>query len=631
MTLRRLFSKLRRSGDAGMDEEFESHLALHIDDNLRAGMSPEDARRDALLKFGGVQAAKEAYRDASRFVFVEQTMQDLRYALRTFRRDPAFTTTAVAALAIGIGASVAVFSAIDPLLFRALPYPHDEQLVSFGYFGPVDTNEFAVVSSYLDWRTQLGPFQSMTSMRPAVDCDLVYGSAAKQTRCAAVEANFLQTLGLRVALGRDFSAFDDQQGAPSVALISDALWRNEFGSDAQVVNREITVDSASYRIIGVLPPAFEMPQSGDVHVLQTARYRTNVARPANSSAPVRVFGRLRDGVSIEQARVQMQPIMQSTALEDVPKSLQSEVRYVVQSIRDRRIHEVKTVSWLLLAAVLGLLLLACANVANLLLARSAARAKEITLRLAIGASRWRIARQTLTESLLLGVAGCVLGCLLGWSLLKLFVAIAPEGLLRLDQAALNGRVLMFSLLAALASAVLFGAAQAMPTSPGRTPLRKLLVVSQVALSLILLTGASLFLKSFSNLQNQSLGFDVDQVVAASFTLRQQRYNTPASQATFALTVERSLARLAGSAPFALADSVPPAGGATGRPYSNMRIENRPPLAANGGLVLFRRVTPGYFRTLEIPMVAGRAFTEEDRSSAEEPLILSAALARKMFG
>jgi putative ABC transport system permease protein len=372
--------------------------------------------------------------------------------------------------------------------------------------------------------------------------------------------------------------------------------------------------------------------------------RLDASRPrsVNSSSALRTFARLRDGVSIEQAYQAMLPLFHESLRVDVPAQLLTEVRLVVRSLRDRQIHEVKLASWMLLGAVLALLLLACANVANLLLARVAARRRELAMRAAIGASRGRLICQMLTESLLLGLSGGAAGCGLGFALVRLFVRLSPEGMVRMEQAHIDLRVLGCTVTATVAAALLFGLAPALEQpraealagrgaiGSARMFLRRFLIVAQVAISLVLLTGASLFVRSLWRLEEQPLGFQSQHLVTASFTLRRQQYQPAAAQSAFFDELEARLGRIPGGGSFALTDSVPPRG-SMGRPYSNIGIVGHPPVAANGGMVAFRWVSPGYFQTMGIPILVGRAFLESERASGDSPVILSASLARRLFG
>ncbi len=489
--------------------------------------------------------------------WLEDLWQDVRYALRALRKNPGFTAVVVVTLALGIGASTAVFSVVDPLLFRRLPYPKDDQLVSVGYLGPVDNNEFNVVSSYFDWKQGQAPFKSLTAMRPGVGCDVMIGDTPRRINCYAVAANFLETFGVAPALGRDLHPEDDRPHAPMVALLSYGFWQRAFGGDAKVLGRTLTLDEEPAQVIGILPKSFEMPQLGDIDVMLPARLDASLPRSANSSSFLRTFARLPESLSIEQARERMRPIFAESVKKDVPPELRPEVRLVVRSLRDRQIHEVKLASWMLLGSVLGLLLAACTNVANLMLARTVARRQELAMRAALGAGRGRLIRQTLTESLIFGLLGGATGCGAAWALLRLCVNLAPGGMLRLDHARIDLRVLLFALAGSLGAALLFGMAPALERpraealagwragGSARTFFRKALVTAQVAISLILLTGASLLLRSLWKLQSQPLGFQPDHVVTASFSLQRHRYRPAEAQVEFFNELEERLKRIPG--------------------------------------------------------------------------------------
>ncbi|MGA3323762.1 MAG: ABC transporter permease [Terriglobia bacterium] len=632
----------RRRLDRDLQDELNFHLAMREEKLQAGGLSPEAARSASLRRFGNRISVQEDCRETWTFAWGEHLWQDIRYAARTLRKNPGFSTVVVVTLALGIGASTAVFSVVDPLLFRRLPYPKDDQLVSVGYLGPVDNNEFNVVSSYFDWRQEQTPFQSLTAMRPAWACDVLIGDTPQQVRCYAVAADFLKTFSIVPVIGRDFSPEEERPRAPTVVLLSYGFWRRAFGGDAKVLGKTITLNEEPAQVVGVLPKEFEMPQLGDIDVMLPARLDASLPRSANSSSFLRTFARLREGVSMEQARDMLRPLFEECLKKDVPVELRSEVRLVVRSLRDRQIHDVKLASWLLFGSVLALLLVACTNVANLMLARTEARRPELAMRAALGAGRGRLMRQTLTESLMFGMLGGAAGCGTAWVLLRLFVSLAFDEMPRLDQARIDLRALLFTLAASIAAAVLFGIMPALErpraemlvgwhvAGTARTLFRKALVSAQVAISLVLLTAASLLIRSLGKLENQPLGFQPEHVIAASFTLRQHRYLPATAQTTFFDELESSLKRIPGGGPFALADSIPPRG-SMGRPYSNIRISGRPPVAADGGMVEFRWVSPGYFRTMGIAIISGHAFEEGERVSGESPVILSATLARRMFG
>jgi predicted permease len=633
---------LRQERARDWQDELDAHLAMREEWNRSQGAPAEEARRAARIRFGNRLRILEQVREVHVRRWLDDFLQDARLATRGFRRSASVALVAVVTIAVGIGAASAIFGVVDPLLFRKLPYPNDDRLVSIGYFGPVDDNEFNVVASYLDWRRDQKPLQALTSMRPRSQCDLAAGETPQRLACFFVEANFLRTFGIRPLLGRDFTAEDDQPHAPPVALISYAVWEGSFGSDAGIVGRSVTVDDERVTIAGVLPRDFEMPQLDEAGILMPERLDATRPRSANAGSFLRTFARLRPGVSIEQARALMLPLYQRTMRLDVPKELQSEARFVVRSLRDRQIHDVKLASWMLLGAVLALLLLVCANVANLLLARAAARRQELAVRAAIGAGRARLVRQLLTESLMLAAGGGVLGCGLAWFLLRALALLAPESLLRAGRTAIDFRVMLFALASSLAAALLFGMAPALESpraealagsrvaGAARTVFRRSLVAAQVAISLILLTGASLFARSFWKLERAPLGFQPERLVTASLSLRPARYGPQASVAAFYRQLESRLKWIPGGGDFTLSDSIPPRG-SMGRPYSNLRIAGHPPVAADGGMVEFRWVTPGYFRAMGIGIVSGRDFEESERAAADSPVILSASLARRLFG
>ncbi len=568
-------------------------------------------------------------------------VQDLRFALRSLSRAKLFALLTIGTLAVGIGACTAVFSVVDRLLFRSLPYPQASRLVSVGITGPIDTNEFMIGRSYVDWRQRQRPFESLTSMLPAEQCDLGEQNPVR-IHCIAVEGNFLRTLGISPLLGHDFTREDDLPHGPRVALISYSLWRARFGGNPNAIGRTFLLDDQQTRIIGVLPNSFEMPQLGEAEVLLPEQLDETQQRHAETGSFLRCFARLKSGVSLEEAREELQPLFRAS-LADVPPMLRGEVHLMIRSLRDRQIHQVKLASWLLLGTVLALLLIACGNAANLVLVRANGRRREMAMRAALGAGRRRLVQQSLIESLLLGLAGGLAGLMLAWGSVRMLGKISPNGIERLNQAGMDLRVLLFTVAVSLTCAVLFGLAPALQrpraevlagwhaAGSDRGLFRHLLVAIQIAISLILLTGASLFARSLSRLEAQPLGMAPEHVVTASLVLGSHRYQQPAAQDAFYRQLEARLGSIPGVNVFALSDSMPPAGGMHGRPYSNMRVAGHPPLPEQGGMVAFRYVTPAYFRALGIRIIAGRAFNEADRAAGRDTVILSASLARKIFG
>ena len=415
----------RRSLDDEFRAELESHIEMRAELNRDAGMSSDEAQQAARRKFGNRTLIQEDVRGIYVNSLLDSLRQDLRYAVRGFLRSPAFTFTSVLALALGIGATTAVFSAVDRLLFRSLPYPNEERLVSFGMMAPLDDKEFVLGADWIEWRAGEIPFESMTAFRSdGRACDMTDKNPVR-LQCALVEATFLQTMGFQPIIGRDFTVEDDLPNAPGVALISYALWKSRFAGDTETVGRAISLDGELVTILGVLPATFEMPTLIRADVLLPQRLDpVALARPASGTFH-RAFGRLGPGISIPQAQAAMQPLFEES-LKWVPEAFRNEVTFRIRSIRDRQIADVRLASWLLFGSVLAVLLIACANVANLLLARAAARQREFAVRAALGAGRDRLIRRALTESLVLALFGGAVGSALAEILLRLVISIAPS-------------------------------------------------------------------------------------------------------------------------------------------------------------------------------------------------------------
>ncbi len=412
-----------------------------------------------------------------------------------------------------------------------------------------------------------------------------------------------------------------------------------FAGDPNAAGRSLPLDGTPHQIVGVLPKNFEMPTLTEADVLLPLALNEATER---SGRALRAFARMKPGITVEAAAAQLQPEFQR-ALQTVPPQFRKEVSLRVRAVRDRQVDDVRTASLALFGAVLAVLLIACANIASLLLARAVSRERELAVRAAMGASRWRLARQTLTESLVLSAIGGVLGCVCAFVLLRIFLAIAPAALPRLQDARIDLRVLAFTLAAAVGSGLLFGIAPALrrsgslavggwrATATSRGGLRSILVTLEIAFSMVLLTGAGLLLRSLWNLESVPLGIQTDHVVTARFVLGRQRYSGAQQQLTFFNELERRAAAAPGMEAAAITDSLPPSGGMRGRPLSTIEIDGKPRLPeGTGGMVAWRYVTPEYFDVFRIPIVRGRRFTEQDRDSSTFTVILSESLARRMF-
>jgi predicted permease len=643
--VRAIFARGRK---AQLDEELQFHIAMSARlIQSRTGVSAAEARRQAILEFGGVeQTREETYRQRPIW-FLETLIQDVRYAIRGFRRNPAFTITIIATLALGIGATTAVFSVVDRILFRPLPYAHDGRLVSVGLVAPIVPEEFMLGGSYFVWRDNQKPFEAITSEIGVTPCDLTERSPARLS-CARVEANFLPTLGVAPLLGHNFLPEEDRPNGPKAALISYGLWRSRYGANPGVLNQLIDIDGTETRVIGVLPKDFEMPTLEAADVVLPQALNEAAERKSAPEHVMYAFARLKPGETIPHAQAALEPLFQYS-LSLAPPGFRSEVHLRVRSIRDRQMHHVRLTAWVLLGAVLAVLLIGCGNVSGLMLARAVSRERELAVRSALGASRGRLARQTLTEALLLSLVGAAAGWAVAEILVRVFVDIAPAGLPLLEQTRLNLRIAVFTAALAILCGLFFGtlaalqrprslAATARASNSGSSAwLRRASVATQIAVSLILLSASSLLVRSFWNMQRQDLGIHTNSVLTATIELNRERYSTGQQQMQFFLDAQTGLRRLPGVTTVAVSDSLPPAGPHQEMVFQRMIVTGRPQPAGaadgaggTGGMVAWRLVSPEYFRALEIPIERGRDFNEEDSHSTQNLMILSKLLADRLF-
>ncbi len=570
---------------------------------------------------------------------MESVIQDIRYALRSFRREPGWFLIAVLAMTLGIGGTTAIFSIVDRILFRPLPYPGAEQIVWFGVKAPISSNEFLLEGAYLHFRDHQQVFDTMTSFSGVGDCDL-NEAQPERLRCAQAAADFLPFFGIRPMRGRNFTQEETTRNGPRAALLTYGFWQRRFGRDETVVGRKIQVDGRAVQVIGVLPADFEMPNLTRPDML--LGQQVNLA-PHVSVTFLTAFGKLKRNVTPQQASASLFPLFQDT-LKDVPAGFAKECTFHVMPLRDRQVRDYRTASLVLLGCVMGLLLISCANVANLLLARTAARTREISVRMALGAGRLRLVRQMLTESLLLAACGCACGLAAAAALLRLLVKFAPVGIPRMADAALDGRILLFAALVSMVCGILFGTAPPLQLPRPETlntarskghgfRLRQGLIAVQIALSFTLLTGAGLLLKSLWNLQHVKLGMEAENVLTVRLQLARERYAQQGQQAAFLQDALARVQHLPGIRSVALSDSVPLYGAAATMIFSNIQVEGRPLDAKRltGGMTVFRTVSPSYFETLRIAILHGRAFTAQDQTGSELVTILDEQLAKKLFG
>jgi putative ABC transport system permease protein len=641
LTRLRFFLSPRPRGE--LDEELQFHIEQSIQANLAAGMTLQEARRQAFIALGGVERTREETREQRPGWFLGTVLQDVRYALRGFRRNPVFTLTVIAMLALGIGATTAVFSVVDRILFRPLPYAHADRLVSLGLRQSLEPQEFVLGAFYYLWRDNQKPFEAVTSENAVShECDLTDNNSAQIT-CMSAGVNFLPTLGVSPVLGRNFLPEEDRPNGPDVALISYGLWLNHYSRSPNILNTLIEIDGRQERVIGVLPKGFEMPDLQPADVLFPLALDEAAQHSENQGLgmPMRAFARLKPGVSVEQARASLQTLF-PYAQKLIPPDLRKDFHLEVRSLRDRQMQSARLMASILFGAVLVMLLIAWANVASLLLARGVTREREIAVRSALGASRGRLVRQALTEAWLLSMAGAAAGCVIAEILLRAFVSIAPAGIPFLGQARLDLRIVLFTILLSLLCGTMFGLVPALHTprstaltarstqSVAYAALRRSLVVAQIAASMILLAGGMLLLRSFWVLQNQRLGIQTEDTVTANISLGQRRYASPDSRLAFYQRLMKQLQFGPGVSALAVTSSLPPGSG--GRSfYSSLVVSGKPPLPARtGGMVTSRTVSPDYFRTLDIPILQGQSFTQQEQDSNDHVVILSKRLAARLF-
>ena len=626
-----------------IDGELQFHLEQQTRANIAAGMTPQEAHRQAIISFGGVENTREESHRQRPSFYIETIVQDIRYALRGFRRNPLFTITILLTLMLGIGATTAVFSIVDRILFRSLPYPHADQLVSVGMVHSLEAQDpFMLGYFYYDWQRGQKPFEALTSERATTgECDLTERNPA-QLNCTSVEGNFLPTLGVSPVVGRNFLPQEDLPNGPKVAIISYGLWLSHYNLDRGILNKTIDIDGEPVQVVGVVPKSFEMPRLQAVDVLFPMAADEAADKKANSGfgGPRRAFARLKDGVDVHQAEAALQPLFQ-TALQRIPANFRYDFHLKVRSLRERQMQDVRTSAWVLLGAVLAVLFIACANVASLLMARGAARQRELAVRSALGASRGRLLRQTLTEALLLSIAGALGGCVLAEGLLRFFVAIAPATIPYLDQVGLDVRVVSGTVLLSLVCGAFFGLAPAMQkpgggvlsgrsfTTISHAVVRQWLVVAQIAASMVLLVAAILLLRSFRNLEDQKFGMRTDNTLTASLTLGEHTYPTAASRLAFFQQLTTRLRFGPGISLVSVSDSIPPGGGGFGGRLDEIVVAGRPTPHITG-VFASRMVSADYFRALDIAMIQGAGFREQDMTASQRSIVLSKRLADLFF-
>jgi len=622
-----------------MKDEFESHLLMHIDDNIRAGMTPHAARRDALIRLGGLEQVKELHREHRGVPFLQHLAQDARFGVRVLRKSPTFTAASIVTLALGIGVNAAIFSVVNAVLLRPLPFPDADRLMLL-WATNTKSGDREDVASYPDfeaWRAQTSSFDAVAAFT-ARGVTLSVGARPEMVASIQVTPGFFELLGVPIAAGRTFLPDDDLPGATPVALLSDSAWKALFGGRPDVLGHTIRANEQLWTIVGILPPEFRFSPFEQEQI-----YLPITRETSRNHGFLRIIGRLKNGVAMQSAQAEME-LLASRIAAQYPKT-NANVGVNIVTLVDALVGRQLRLGLLVFLGVVGLvLLIACTNVANLMLARNASRERELSVRLALGAGRWRIFQQLLTESIVLALAGGVLGLLLAYFGTQLVVALLSNGIEipRVQQTRIDEWVLLFILTVSTLTGIVFGVVPAIVGAPadlnaslreatravtegarGRR-VRALLMVAETALALILLAGAGLLLKTLGTWRNTSPGFTTANLLIADLLLPARRFAVPETRIRFLEDVRTRLHPIPGIASTAFVADLPLNGGSDSLGF---RIVGRPSKQLSA---LFNVVSADYFKTIGIPVRAGRDFSTTDTAASPAVVVINESAARRFW-
>ena len=634
-----------------IDREMRAHVDLQTEANVRAGMSPVEARDEAMRSFGNRNRALDAAYDVKGGGVFETITQDVRYGARMLAKHKAFTAIAVITLALGIGANTAIFSVVNELLLRPLPYRDPAGIVMLWEVSPEGRHQNTTSrANYRAWKTQSSSFAEAAAFSDQ-RFNLSGAGEPEQISVQMATPEFFKVLGVEPLLGRTFSADDEGAGKERIAVLSYSLWQRHFGGQTNIVGQPITLNGNTFTIIGVMPASFQFHIKQRSGTGRPAELWTILPMPVGPGANehgrfLSVVARLKNGVTPEQAGAELKTI--HARLSEQEPQFSKNYTAEVLPLREQFFGNVRRPLWLMLGAVGFVLLIACANVANLLLSQATSREKEIALRSALGARRGRITRQLLTESLLLALLGSVLGLGLAWLGIKALIAISPRDLISFQTVGLNVPVLLWTLGISVLTGIIFGLAPALHISrlnlndtlkeggksesaqaSGSRRLRSALVVTEIALAMVLLASAGLLIKSFARLQQVDRGFNTDNILTMVVPLLDAKYSQdPQCIAFFVHALERVRA-LPGVRSAGMINFLPLYGGLGSG--TDFKIEGRPePPPGQGPSCDVRSVDAGYFPTMGIPLLRGRNFSDLEQKEARHVILINDALARKYF-
>ena len=622
--------------------EIDSHLQLHIDDNIRAGMTPPEARRRALLALGGIDATKEAYRDRRGLPAFESLVRDLRYGVRTLVKSPGFALAGVIILGLGIGVNSAIFTVVNAVVLKPLPFADADRIMRLWQTPPQSlftTPVFAISpANFVDWEEQNQVFEQIAIYRGGRRTVTGQGEPEAVSTVSA-SASFFTIFGIAPTLGRNFTAEENVAGGARTVMLSETYWRTRFGADRTVIGRPLVINGVPHTVIGVTPtPSF----LDEVRLWVPLQWRAE-DRAVRNNHNYRALAKLKPGVDVRRAQADMDAI--SDRLELAYPDDNKDWGALVRPLQEDLIGDVRSSLLVLLGAVALVLLIACANLANLMLVRTHARAKEIAVRGALGASRKRVIQQLLAEGLVLGAGGGLAGLLAAFYGVDLLIAAFGAALPRASEVAIDTRVLVFTAVIAVATGLVAAfvpawqlsgrdANEALKTGPGRGNssaghgrIRNLLVVSEVALALMLLIGAGLLMRSLSGLRSIDPGFDASNTLTATVVIPNAKYSTPEQRNQFFDRVLQNVRALPGVTSAGWIDNLPLQGGST----QYVAVEGQPPMKESEmPVVAVRLPSPGYFETSKIPILAGRDFTDADGFGKRAVVIVSEGTAKRFW-
>ncbi len=636
LAVRSLFR--RPQADRELDEEFQYHLERQIEENLRRGLPPEEARCAAMREMGAIAKSKEECRDARRVNWIQDFVQDLRFGLRTLRKSSGFTAVAVLTLGLGIGVNTAMFTVVDSVLLQPLPFTHPGQLLEVGttvrqYSHVIPVSEF----DFLQWAAETRSIE----MAAFGGTNLVLTGRSEPIRlsCARVSSTFFSVLGVEPALGRAFTAAEDKAGQNLVVILSHGVWTREFGADPRVVGKTLEFNQQPYTVVGVMPSDFSYPTWADLWVPIALR-----AKPEERGNHfLGVIGRLQPGETREQAQAELSGIEQRLAREYPNLNPGTGVRLI--SLDEWTVGNVRLPLLIFMAAVGFVLLIACGDVAHLVLARAIARQREMGVRIALGATPGRLIRQNLTESFLLALVGSCTGLLLAYCGVKGLLLLIPRGYLPTAKAvAMNETALTFTVAASVFTTLMVGLAPAfsaaavgidksLKESGSREGSAKadtwgrVLITGEVAVAFVLLIGAGLLIRSFQRLREVHPGFQPDHLLTATVLLSQPKYAEPQSVLGFLHQLLESAAALPGVRDVAVTNSIPVEGW---EEDGEFQIEGRPWGLNGGPAAIFNVVSENYLRTLEIAILRGRGFNSTDDAQSPPVTLISEGMAKRFW-